>query len=75
MLQDEEGRGRIGQWVRHALDRFLHGKRLRVVAAARDALMAPEVADTLEAGVALPVNPEAVAALKRAVMAGQTHST
>ncbi|CAL8471952.1 g11494 [Coccomyxa elongata] len=69
--QDEEGRGRIGQWVRHALDRFLHAKRLRVVTAARDALMAPEAADTLEAGVALPVNPEAVAALKRAVMTGQ----
>lgn len=70
MPQDEDGRGRIGQYVRHVLDRFLHAKRLRVVAAARDVLMAPDdAADTLEAGEPLPVNRDAVAALKQRLLA------
>ncbi|KAK9905917.1 hypothetical protein WJX75_008898 [Coccomyxa subellipsoidea] len=68
--QDEDGHGRIGQYVRHVLDRFLHAKRLRVVAAARDVLMAPDdAADTLEAGEPLPVNRDAVAALKQRLLA------
>ena len=69
MPRDEDGRGRIGQYVRHALDRFLHAKRLRVVAAARDALMAAD-ADTVEAGEPLPANRNAVAALKQRPLAG-----
>ncbi|EIE23685.1 hypothetical protein COCSUDRAFT_63210 [Coccomyxa subellipsoidea C-169] len=69
--RDEDGRGRIEQYVRHALDRFLHAKRLRVVAAARDALMAAD-ADTVEAGEPLPVNRNAVAALKQRLLAGDS---
>lgn len=61
----------MGQWISHALDRFLHGKRLRVVAAARDVLMAPEAPDaTAVVGAPLPINPDAAATLKRRLLSG-----
>lgn len=55
---DNDGRGRVQQYLRHALDRFLHAKRLAVVSAARDLLMAPD-SETVDVGLPLPVNPEA----------------
>ncbi len=57
---DADGRGRIAQYVRHVHDRFLAAKRLALVAAARQLLVAeaPDEATSVE-GAPLPVNPAA----------------
>jgi hypothetical protein len=60
---NEEGKGRVGQYIMNALDKVLRGRRLRIVGAARDMLMAPDQ-ETDIVGAPLPVNPEAVAALR-----------
>lgn len=68
---NDEGKGRIRQFVANALDKALHGRRLRIVGAARDILMQPDE-DTDIVGMPLPINPEAVAALKERVAQGRT---
>ena len=71
MPVNDEGKGRIQQYVANALDKALRGRRLRIVGAARDILMQPDQ-DTDIVGTPLPVNPEAVAALKERVAQGRT---
>ena len=68
---NDEGKGRIQQFVANALDKALRGRRLRIVGAARDILMQPDQ-DTDVVGTPLPINPEAVAALKERVAQGRT---
>lgn len=70
MPVNDEGKGRIGQYIANALDKVLRGRRLRIVGAARDVLMAPDQ-ETDIVGVPLPVNPEAVAALKDRLAQGR----
>ena len=70
MPVDDEGKGRIGQYIANALDKVLRGRRLRIVGAARDVLMAPDQ-ETDIVGAPLPVNPEAVAALKDRLAQGR----
>ena len=67
---NDEGKGRIQQYVANALDKALRGRRLRIVGAARDILMQPDQ-DTDIVGAPLPVNPEAVAALKARLAQGR----
>ena len=67
----DEGKGRIQQYVANALDKALRGRRLRIVGAARDILMTPDQ-ETDVVGRPLPVNPEAVAALKERLAQGHT---
>ena len=68
---NDEGKGRIQQYVANALDKALRGRRLRIVGAARDILVQPDQ-DTDIVGTPLPVNPEAVAALRKRVAEGRT---
>ena len=64
--EDGDGHGRITQYARHALDRFLARKRIALVAKARALLVAeaPDEATAVE-GTPLPVNPDALAALRQ----------
>ena len=68
---NDDGKGRIQQYVSNALDKALRGRRLKIVGAARDLLMVPDQ-DTDIVGTPLPVNPEAVAALKERLAQGRT---
>ena len=68
---NDDGKGRIHQYVSNALDKALRGRRLKIVGAARDLLMVPDQ-DTDIVGTPLPVNPEAVAALKDRLAQGRT---
>jgi hypothetical protein len=67
--QDAEGRGRIQQYARNALDRFLHSKRLALVSRARDLLMASDQ-ETVLVGMSLPANSEAGSAQQAAAGKG-----
>ena len=67
----DEGKGRIQQYVANALDKALRGRRIRIVGAARDILMTPDQ-ETDVVGRPLPVNPEAVAALRERLAQGHT---
>ena len=68
---NEDGKGRIMQFVANALDKALRGRRLRIVGAARDILMQPDQ-DTDIVGAPLPLNPDAVVALKDRMVQGRT---
>lgn len=67
---NDEGKGRIQLYVGNALDKALRGRRLKIVGAARDIVMKPDQ-DTDIVGMPLPVNPEAVAALRERLAQGR----